>query len=252
MTVPPMQPLFITGIGTDVGKTVAAAIVTEALNACYWKPVQAGFDQGTDSEWVAARISSPEGRILPEAYRLTMPASPHIAARRENITIDLDLIVDKYREYLAAVPLKDAAPSKTAAPHLRSSGERVAQTAWTVVEGAGGLYVPLNDQSFVIDLAAALNAPVILVSRNYLGSINHSVMTGLQCKARNIPVIGWLFNDQYLDYEEEIVRWTGIPAIGSIPRSPDPNSGFIREQAAGIRDSLLRHLRPFGVTSPIQ
>src|SRR6516225_6410180 len=89
-----MQPIFITGIGTGVGKTLISAIVTEALGAYYWKPVQAGFDEGTDAEWVGARLSRPV-RVLPEAYRLRLPASPHIAAREEGQVIRIDNIVAK-------------------------------------------------------------------------------------------------------------------------------------------------------------
>ena len=85
-----MQPIFITGIGTGVGKTLVSAIVAEALGAYYWKPVQAGFDEGTDAQWVGARIGS--GRVLPELYTLRMPASPHIAAREEGVVISLDRI----------------------------------------------------------------------------------------------------------------------------------------------------------------
>src|ERR1700743_3768838 len=128
-----MQPIFITGIGTGIGKTLAAAIVTEALDATYWKPVQAGFEDGTDTEWVAARLSRPH--ILPETYKLTLPASPHIAAREEGITIDLDHILAQYQ---------------TIKNHS------------LVIEGAGGLFVPLNDKQFVIDLIEKLDATILL------------------------------------------------------------------------------------------
>ena len=116
-----MLPIFITGIGTDVGKTVVSAIITEALGAHYWKPVQAGFDQGTDSQWVAERISSPHGRILPETYRLSMPASPHIAAREEKITISLDKIKEQYLSFSADTP----APAGGRRVPLRSEERRV-------------------------------------------------------------------------------------------------------------------------------
>src|SRR5579859_7168358 len=86
-----MRPIFITGIGTGVGKTLVSAIVTEATGGWYWKPVQAGFDQGTDAEWIGERLSRP-GRVLPEAYRLRLPASPHIAARKEGVLIGLEEI----------------------------------------------------------------------------------------------------------------------------------------------------------------
>ena len=209
-----MQPLFITGIGTGIGKTLVAAIVTEALGAAYWKPVQAGFDEGTDTGWVGERISYPEGRLFPETYKLALPASPHIAARQEGITISLDGIADQLP---ATRPL--------------------------VIEGAGGLLVPLNDTEFVADLVYKLDATVLLVSRNYLGSINHSLLTAAVCRARGLRVAGWIFNDQYLNYEEEIARWSGIPAIASIPFRAEPDMEFVQQEAARIRPALLAVLR---------
>lgn len=209
-----MNPLFITGIGTGVGKTLVSAIVTEALGAYYWKPVQAGFDEGTDAEWVAQRLSQPEGRVLPEAYKLKLPASPHIAARREGVLLRVDDLAGRLP---AARPL--------------------------VVEGAGGLLVPLNDREFMADLALRLDATVILVSRNYLGSINHSLLTAEVCRMRGIPVAGWIFNDQYGDYEQEIAGWTGLPVLGSVPFREAPDSEFIRGQAERMRPALLKALR---------
>ena len=207
-----MRPIFITGIGTGVGKTMIAAMVTEALGAYYWKPVQAGFDEGTDAEWVASRLSRPE-LVLPEAYKLKLPASPHIAAREEGVVISLDMLAAKLP---VSRPL--------------------------VVEGAGGLFVPLNDTDFMSDLALRLDATVILVSRNYLGSINHSLLTAEACRVRGLRVAGWVFNDQYLDYEGEIVKWSGLPALGSVPFAETPDAGFIREQAAKMRPRLLKVL----------
>ena len=147
-----MQPIFITGIGTGVGKTIVSAIVTEALQADYWKPVQAGFMEGTDKTVVRDLLSNHTSRVHEEVYKLKLAASPHIAAREENIEIDLEKI---YRDY----------------SQLLISNDHV------VIEGAGGIMVPLNEREFVIDLIKILDAKVILVSRNYLGSINHSLLT---------------------------------------------------------------------------
>jgi len=213
-----MTPIFITGIGTDVGKTVVAAIVTEALQAAYWKPIQAGFKEGTDSQWVAERISHPHERIQPETYRLSLPASPHISARQEGVRIDLDQIVRHYQQISAPVP------------------------DFLIIEGAGGLLVPLNEQEFVLDLIKRLDAIVILVSRNYLGSINHSLLTASVCKAHGLRMAGWIFNDQYLHYEEEIVKWSGLPSFGSIPHYDSPDTEFIRQQAKRIRPALIAAL----------
>ena len=211
-----MQPLFITGIGTGIGKTLVAAIVTEALGASYWKPVQAGYDDGTDSSWVAERISHPAGRIHPETYKLSLPASPHIAARQEGIVIDLDRIA-RQCEGIHQQPL--------------------------VIEGAGGLLVPLNEREFVIDLVRKLDATVILVSRNYLGSINHSLLTGAAIRQAGIRAAGWIFNDQYMRYEQEIEQWSCIPSIGSIPFEANLSSDFIGQQASKLRPALEAALK---------
>lgn len=208
-----MNSIFITGIGTDVGKTVVSAIVTEALRAAYWKPVQAGFAQGTDSQWVAAQLSYP-ATIIPETYKLTLPASPHIAAREEGVTIDLDHITAQFRT--------------------------ISGPEFLVIEGAGGLMVPLNDREFILDLILKLGIPVLLVSRNYLGSINHSLLTAAHCKSRGVNTAGWIFNDQYLHYESEIADWSGIPALGSIPFTEKPDRNFIQAQAAILRPALLK------------
>lgn len=224
-----MQPIFITGIGTGIGKTLVSAIVTEALDAAYWKPVQAGFDEGTDTGWVGERISHPpqpsHPRLFPETYKLALPASPHIAARQEGITISLDKIAEQFDAIRAAPPATGPAPR-----HL-------------IIEGAGGLLVPLNDTEFVLDLIKKLDATVILVSRNYLGSINHSLLTAAVCRAHGLRVAGWIFNDQYMKYEEEIVRWSGIPAIASIPFRENPDKELVLTQAADIRPALLAALR---------
>ena len=201
---------FVTGIGTGIGKTLIAAILARALEADYWKPVQAGTDH-TDSQVMLDLL--PGLHIHPEVYKLSMAASPHIAAREEGINISLENIV-----------------------HRKPPGKRN-----LIIEGPGGLLVPLNDNEFVADLIEALGVKVILVSRNYLGSINHSLLTAESCKARKISVTGWIFNDQYLHYEDEIVRWTGYPRIASIPFSK-PSRLFVEEQAMIVREQLAAYL----------
>jgi dethiobiotin synthetase len=198
-----MNKIFITGIGTGIGKTLVSAILIEALQADYWKPVQAGIDNGTDSEWIKANISNKDSIIHPELFKLTMPASPHIAARKDNLSITVN-------DICKSVP----------------STNRI-----LIIEGAGGLLVPFNDQEFNSDLIKALKAKVVIVSRNYLGSINHSLLTAKVCKEEKLDVMGWIFNDQYLDYEKEIERWSGFPGIYSIPYCDDPGTEFIKEQA---------------------
>jgi dethiobiotin synthetase len=186
-----MKPLFVSGIGTGIGKTVVAAILTEAFQADYWKPIQAGYETGTDSNLLASLVSNPKTIIHPETYKFETAASPHIAARNENQRVDLGRIVNDYQKLDSDRPL--------------------------VIEGAGGLMVPLNEIEFVIDLVKKLDAVLILVSRNYLGSINHSLMTANICRSYGIVPGGWVFNDNYLNYEKEIVDWSGYPALFSLP-----------------------------------
>lgn len=237
-----MKPIFITGIGTGVGKTLVSAIVAEALGACYWKPVQAGYEEGTDSGWVAERLSHPWARVvLPEAYKLKLPASPHIAAREEGVVIDIDTIGRQFQDLRSNLPVLPG----------QSDPNREGFPGWSpplpgeyfVIEGAGGLLVPLNDREFVVDLIKKLDARVILVSRNYLGSINHSLLTAAVCKAHGLDVIGWIFNDQYLDYEREICEWSGYSKIGSIPHSARPDKEFVAEYGKKFRMPLLFRLK---------
>jgi dethiobiotin synthetase len=207
-----MRPLFISGTGTGIGKTLVAAIVTEALYADYWKPVQAGFAGGTDSKLVESLISNSKTIIHPETYKLKLAASPHIAARDEHIHIRIDKILTHFEDIKSARPL--------------------------VMEGAGGLMVPLNEKEFVIDLVKQLGARLILVSRNYLGSINHSLMTAKLCRAYGIDVAGWIFNDQYMDYEQEIAVWSGFPVIGSLPFRDSISKQTILLEAERFKNAL--------------
>lgn len=217
-----MRPIFITGTGTDVGKTVAAAIIAMALDADYWKPVQAGIDAGTDSEWVGRQLEGRPSRIHDEAFKLHLAASPHLAARAEGIHIDLPSILQTYRTLPVSNP-------------------------FIIIEGAGGLMAPLNDTEFVIDLVETLQAEVILVSRNYLGSINHSLLTAAACKSRGIRVLGWVFNDEYMHYQDEIAAWTGYPVIGEIPHLQALLPGMLEKQALLLKDNLLAILEKSGI-----
>jgi dethiobiotin synthetase len=212
-----VQTIFISGIGTGIGKTLVSAIVAEALQADYWKPVQAGYDDGTDSEWMTSILSNNRSKVYPEVYRLKLPASPHLAAREEGRVISSEKIFSAYAQYIAP-------------------GRRL------IIEGAGGLLVPLNDHELVIDLIRKLNAKVILVSRNYLGSINHSLLTANLCRQKGIRVIGWIFNDQFMDYEDDIIQWSGYPRLATIQKLNEISPETIRDQALKIKDKLLQVL----------
>lgn len=212
-----MTPIFITGIGTDVGKTIAAAVVTEALGADYWKPVQAGYADGTDALTVGSLVSHPQTVVHPEVYKLSTPASPHIAARKEGLNIDLATIRS------AAINIANTISDKP-----------------LIIEGAGGLLVPLNEHETVADMILALNAKVILISRNYLGSINHSLMTANCCRTYGIPVLGWIFNDDYMQYEQEIVEWTGYPSLGTIHHLEEISNSAIQALALQMKPALMK------------
>jgi len=204
-----MTRYFVTGIGTGVGKTIVSAMLAEALEADYWKPVQAGNAE-TDSQFVRQVVSNSKSIIHQEAYSLAMPASPHIAGREQGVRIDIKQIIDK-------LPV----------------------TANTlIIEGAGGFMVPLNETDFVCDLIYQLKATVIIVSRNYLGSINHSLLTARFCRQMNLPVAGWIFNDQYLQYEDEIVGWSGYPKLASVPALAETHPASIRTLASRLRSEL--------------
>lgn len=201
--------LFITGIGTDVGKTIASAIITEALEADYWKPVQAGDLATSDSHKVKAYLSNDKTIIHPNSYALNTPASPHLAAELDNVVIDLKKITE---------PVTNN--------HL-------------VVEGAGGIFVPLNDTDCVVDLIKP-DYKVIVVSRHYLGSINHTLLTIEALQNRKIAIAGILFNGKENPSTESIIlKKTGINCIGRIDEEPYFDQNVIREYAELFRENLM-------------
>lgn len=197
-----MKKIFVTGIGTDVGKTVASAIICEALQADYWKPVQTGSYFSTDSDKLKKYIRNERTRIHPEAYVLRQYMSPHAAAELEGKHITLDSI---------AVP----------------------QTENTlVIEGAGGIMVPLNDREFIVDLIVKCEAEVVLVIQNYLGSINHSILSIDSLKFRNIPVKGILFNGPPHKLSEDIIlTYSGLKCLGRIQKEAVINSDVVSKYA---------------------
>lgn len=200
--------LFITGIGTDVGKTVASAIVVEALQADYWKPIQAGDLDFSDTLKVKSQISNTKSQFHLNAYALNTPVSPHYAAQLDEIVIDLN----KIRE-----PKTDN--------HL-------------VIEGAGGILVPLNDSDCIIDLIQK-DYKVIVVSRHYLGSINHTLLTIEGLKNRKISVAGIIFSgDENKATEEIILNKSEAKFIGRIENEPYFDQNVIRYYADKFRDNL--------------
>ncbi|MCB9223591.1 MAG: dethiobiotin synthase [Crocinitomicaceae bacterium] len=203
--------IFVTGIGTEIGKTFVSAVICEALLADYWKPLQAGELDDLDSLWVRDFISNDVSEFHTEKFLLSEPLSPHAAARLDGIKISLD----------------DFKTPKT--------------DNTLVIEGAGGLMVPLNDEGdMMIDLIPKLADTVVLVSMNYLGSINHTLMSAELLKQRNIPVMGIIFNgDPNPETEEIILSYTGLKCLGKIPMADSDIKEFVKEQAERLKANFL-------------
>jgi dethiobiotin synthetase len=201
--------LFITGISTDVGKTIASAIIVEALEADYWKPIQAGDVDHSDSHKIKSFVSNVTTVIHPNSYLLNTPASPHLAAEIDGISIDLENIIEPDTNN-----------------HL-------------VIEGAGGVFVPLNEEDCVIDLIRS-DYKVIVVSRHYLGSINHTLLTIESLLNRKIAIAGFIFSgDENKSTESIILNKTGIKCIGRIEQEPYFDQNVIKEYADRFREKLL-------------
>jgi dethiobiotin synthetase len=183
-----MTRLIVSGTDTDVGKTVFCAALAGALGADYWKPVQAGHEDGTDSRRVAELGGLAPERILPERYVLNTPASPHHAARLDGLTIDDHALL----------------PPPTGRP--------------LVIEGAGGLMVPVNDGTLFIDIFARWKLPLVLCARTALGTINHSLLSIEAVKRRNILLIGIAFiGEEQAESERIICKLGGVRRLGRLP-----------------------------------
>jgi dethiobiotin synthetase len=181
--------LVVTGTDTGIGKTVFSAALTDALGACYWKPIQSGLDAETDSETVSRLGRIPPHRIVAEAWRLTTPASPHLAADIDKMTLVPDAL----------------SPPETTLP--------------LVIEGAGGLLVPLTRREVFADVFARWRLPVILCARTGLGTINHTLLSLEAMRQRLIPVLGVAFiGDAHPDTEQIIVEMSGVRRLGRLPR----------------------------------
>ena len=202
-----MRKLFVTGIGTDVGKTVVSAAMVEGLKADYWKPVQCGELENSDAMKVQSLVSNTDSEFHPESYRLKGFMSPHAAAKLEETEISINTII---------LPDTDN--------HL-------------IVEGAGGLMVPLNDRDTILDLMLELNCEVVVVSRNYLGSINHTLLTLEVLKARGASVAGIVFNGEpNTETERIILETSGIPCIGRIGEEKEITKKVIDKYAPQFKN----------------
>jgi dethiobiotin synthetase len=187
--MPDKQTFFVTGIGTGIGKTIVSAVLTEKLQADYWKPVQSGDLDSSDTLKVKGLISNERTVFHQETYRLTQPYSPHKSAAIDGIIIEKERFISP------------------------KTGNNL------IIEGAGGLMVPLNDGFLMIDLIKQLNTAVILVSQNYLGSINHTLLSAAILKQYDIHITGIIFNGKAdVDSESYILKYIGIKLIGHLPK----------------------------------
>jgi dethiobiotin synthetase len=207
-----MNGIFVTGCGTGIGKTVVSAIAAEALGAVYWKPIQAG-NIATGDRAEVTRLLGSERRTLPERYRLSRPMSPHAAAALDGVTID------------------------PAALMLPRSADPV------VVEGAGGVMVPITKTFLMLDLIEQLALPVLLVSKNYLGSINHTLLSTEALLRRGVRVIGIVFNGERAPSSEDaILSYSGLPHLLSVSEEPKFSRDAVVRYAAQLRPALVTAL----------
>lgn len=195
---------FIAGIGTDVGKTIVSAIVAEALQAIYWKPIQSGASEGTDRDTVE-RLCSDAVKTLPENYLFHAPVSPHLAAEMEGVEIDV---------------------STLKIPQVEGN---------LVVEGAGGLMVPITKNYLFADWLAQYKLPTIIVSRHYLGSINHTLLTIAQLRQLDVPIAGVIFvGEENVDTEKMILQHGKVICLGRIPIAASLDKDFVSKQAKNL------------------
>ena len=204
-----MKRIFVTGIGTDVGKTIVSAILTKALNADYWKPVQAGDLDNSDTMKVKKLVNNPACAFYPETFKLTQPMSPHAAAEIDDVKIYLKDFV---------LPLTE----KT-----------------LIIEGAGGLLVPLSSKILIADLIEYLKLSVIVVSRNYLGSINHTLLTISELKRRKIPIIGIVFNgNENKATENVILQQAKVPFLFRLNKEKEITNLIIENYSNELMETI--------------
>jgi dethiobiotin synthetase len=205
--MPTDESYFITGIGTDVGKTIISAIFVKALNAHYWKPIQCGDLDDSDSQKVRSLAGT--SLIVPSSYQFREPCSPHAAARMEDVTISLGKI----------------------------KSDRPAEK--TIIEGAGGLLVPINDQEDIIDLITLLNSPVVLVVKFYLGCINHTLLSINELNRRHVKILGIVFNGEMNTESKNIILMRSkLPNLLEIAEEEQITPQKINEYALILRKRM--------------
>lgn len=204
--------LFITGIGTNVGKTVIAAMLTEALQADYWKPIQSGVVEGKDSDTVKSLISNIKTVIHPETYLLKQPLSPHFAAKFDGVEIELDKIQNQF---------------------VRLSG---VEANHLIIEGAGGLLVPINSTQYVIDIAKQMDCEIVLVISSYLGCINHSLLSIEYLLRNNFRIKALVFNGEFEpEVKQPIVGYVKNTLIIDVPQLKELSKSTVLQISSQIK-----------------
>ena len=204
-----MEKIFITGISTEVGKTLVSAIVTEALEADYWKPVQAGELDNSDTHKVKEMISNTKSKFFPNAYALQTPMSPHAAAEIDNVSITISEIIE---------------------PKTNNT---------LVIEGAGGILVPINTTETILDIIQP-NYKVIVVSRHYLGSINHTLLTVKLLQEKGFQVAIVFSGNENKSTESIIQKMTGAKVIGRVSEEKNIDKEVIKKYANLFKSNLLK------------
>lgn len=204
-----MEKIFITGISTEVGKTLVSAIVTEALEADYWKPVQAGELDNSDTHKVKEMISNTKSKFFPNAYALQTPMSPHAAAEIDNVSITISEIIE---------------------PKTNNT---------LVIEGAGGILVPINTTETILDIIQP-NYKVIVVSRHYLGSINHTLLTVKLLQEKGFQVAIVFSGNENKSTESIIQKMTGAKVIGRVSEEKIIDKEVIKKYANLFKSNLLK------------
>jgi dethiobiotin synthetase len=194
------ERFFITGTDTGIGKTVVSALLCAALDAYYWKPIQTGTREGTDSRTVARIAERPRAKILPEAYRFAPPVSPHLAAQKARTRIDF-----------RAIRLPEIGVNEN-----------------LIVEGAGGALVPINDTQLMTDLMKHLGLRVLLVARTTLGTINHTLLSLAALRSARISIRGVVMvGAPDPDNRKAIEHYGRIKVVGAVPPLRNINRGSL-------------------------
>ncbi|HIK40458.1 dethiobiotin synthase [Thermoleptolyngbya sp. M55_K2018_002] len=196
------EKFFITGTDTNVGKTVVSALLTLGLNASYWKPIQSGLDPISDTDYVRKVTGLDDSHFLPERFTLTQPLSPHAAAEIDGVQI-----------HLSDFQLPSQLPYKP-----------------LIIEGAGGLMVPLNEEDFVIDLIRQFQLPVCLVARSTLGTINHTLLSLAQLRRMEIPILGVIVNGPKNEGNRAaIAHYGNVPILAELEPLAEVNPATLKQ-----------------------